>query len=301
MRNRELSQAQCAIAQAAAVVGEWWTLLILRDVAGGICRFDELQTELAISRKVLSERLATLVSDGVLEKRSYQERPPRCEYHLTESGQALIPVLIALQDWGSRYVLGDGTLTATSGPRSKEAGRVRSLVGVRLPLIELAAGEGRWRDPVGRSEWTVVFCYPGAYMAGSAYPAGWSEIPGATGCKLETVTFRDRSKEFAALSAEVVGISTQRHEDQAAFAKEARLSYQLLSDDELRLAAALRLPTFRAGGRDHLKRLTLIVDSERQIRSVLYPIPDPVASVDRALSIVAGYDPTTRGRQRVSS
>lgn len=284
MRNHESSQTDCAIAHAAAVVGEWWTLLIVRDIAGGISRFDELQAELAISRKVLSERLAALVSDRLLEKHLYRERPPRYEYRLTPAGEALMPLLIALQDWGSRYVLGDGTVTATSGPRSADAKRVRSLIGVRVPPLELAAAKDRWRDPIGGEQWTVVFCYPGAYAARGSYPAGWSEIPGAGGCTLEATTFRNRIDEFAALGAEVVGVSTQRTEDQAAFAAKARLPYVLLSDQELHLAAALRLPTFRAGGRDHLKRLTLLVNEEREIRHVLFPIADPVASVDQALS-----------------
>lgn len=291
MRNHELSQAECAIAQAAAVVGEWWTLLILRDVAGSINRFDELQAELAISRKVLSRRLAALVSDRVLERRLYQERPPRYEYHLTPAGEALIPVLIALQDWGSRYVLGDGTVTATSGPRSKEAQRVRRLVGARVPPLALAAANGRRRGPAGGAERTVVFCYPGAYAANSAYPAVWGEIPGAAGCTLEATTFVNRVREFGALGAEVIGVSMQRPEDQAAFAEKARLPYRLLSDQGLHLAVALRLPTFRAGGRDHLKRLTLLVDGERGIRHVLHPIPDPVASVDRALSLLRRAHP----------
>lgn len=286
MRSHGLSQAECAIAQAAAVIGEWWTLLILRDVAGGTTRFDDLQAELEISRKVLSERLAALVADGVLEKRLYQERPPRYEYHLTAAGQALVPVLIALQDWGSRYVLGDGTMTATSGPRSKETRRVRGLAGARVPPLALDAGRGRRRDPIGEAEWTVLFCYPGAYAARSAYPAGWSEIPGATGCTLEATTFVHRIDEFTALGAEVVGVSTQRPEEQAAFASKARVPYPLLSDQDLHLAAALRLPTFRVAGRDHLKRLTLIVDGDREIRHVLYPIADPVASVAEALSLL---------------
>lgn len=286
MHRHELAQAECAIAQAAAVVGEWWTLLILRDIAGGIHRFDELHAELAISRKVLAERLTTLVADEVLEKRLYQQHPPRHEYHLTAAGEALIPVLIALQDWGSRYVLGDGTMTATTGPRSQEAQRVRNLVGARVPPLELTAATGERRDPLGDADWTVVFCYPGAYVESSAYPAGWSEIPGASGCTLEATTFRSRIREFEQCGAEVVGVSMQRPEDQAAFAAKARLPYPLLSDQELRLAAALRLPTFRAGGRDHLKRLTLIVDREREIHHVLYPITDPVASVERALALL---------------
>ena len=286
MRSRESFEAECAIAQAAAVVGEWWTLLILRDVAGGINRFDELQADLDISRKVLAERLATLVARGVLERRCYQARPPRYEYHLTSAGRGLVPVLIALQDWGSRFVLGDGTVSASSGPRSKEARRVRRLVGTCVPSLALATGQGSSRDPVGGSEWAVIYCYPGAYAATSAYPAGWSEIPGASGCTLEATTFRDRIGEFAARGAEVVGVSTQRPEEQAAFAAQARIPYLLLSDQELELAAALRLPTFRAAGRDHLKRLTLIVGADRVIRHVVYPIPDPVACVEQALVLL---------------
>lgn len=295
MRSHDLSQAECAIAQAAAVVGEWWTLLVLRDIAGGINRFDALQAELEISRKVLSERLAALVADGVLEKRRYQERPPRFEYHLTPAGEALSPLLIALQDWGSRYVLGDGTVSATSGPRSSEANRVRGLVGVRVPPLELAAGKNRQRDPIDSDAWTVLFCYPGAYAARSAYPEGWRKIPGASGCTLEATTFRNRIAEFEALAAQVVGVSTQRPADQAAFAAKAHLPFPLLSDRKLRLAAALRLPTFRAGGGDHLKRLTLLIDGEREIRHVLYPIADPVASVERALSLLARARPRRMG------
>jgi DNA-binding HxlR family transcriptional regulator/peroxiredoxin len=286
MRSLGSSEAECAIAQAAAVVGEWWTLLILRDVAGGIIRFDDLQAELAISRKVLSERLATLVADGVLERRLYQARPPRYEYHLTPAGRELVPVLIALQDWGSRFVLGDGTVTATSGSRSREARRLRNLVGVRVPPLSLAAGSGRSRDPVQAWPWTVVFCYPGAYAASSAYPIGWSEIPGAAGCTLQATMFRDRIQEFAARGVEVVGVSTQRPEEQAAFTAKARIPYPLLCDQDLQLAAALRLPTFRAAGRHHLKRLTLIVRGDREIRHVLYPIADPVASVEQTLALL---------------
>jgi DNA-binding HxlR family transcriptional regulator/peroxiredoxin len=286
MRSPELVEADCAIAQAAAVVGDWWTLLILRDVAGGINRFDELQAELRVSRKVLSERLAALVSGGVLEKRRYQVGPPRYEYRLTAAGRGLIPVLIALQDWGSRFVLGDGSVTATGAARSREARRVRRLVGSKVPEPFLAGGERGSRDRPGSAGWTVVYCYPGAHATPDGYPAGWSEIPGATGCTLEATTFRDRVGEFAVRGAEIVGVSTQPPEEQAAFAAKARIPYRLLSDQDLQLAAALRLPTFRAGGRDHLKRLTLIVAADREIRHVLYPIRDPAASVEEVLGLL---------------
>jgi DNA-binding HxlR family transcriptional regulator len=72
MRHSAFSDAECAIAQALAVVGDWWTLLVVRDMVGGIHRFDELQAELGVSRKVLAERLVSLVEHGVLDKRLYQ-------------------------------------------------------------------------------------------------------------------------------------------------------------------------------------------------------------------------------------
>ena len=163
---------------------------------------------------------------------------------------------------------------------------MRKLVGIRMPPLALPSWDGSSRDPVGGAEWTVVYCYPGAYAASSAYPTGWSEIPGATGCTLEAITFRERIGEFAARGAEVVGVSTQRPEEQMAFAAKAGITYLLVSDQELQLAAALRLPTFRAAGREHLKRLTLIVRGDREIRQVLYPIADPVASIEQTLVLL---------------
>lgn len=288
MRRYQLRDAECAIAQAAAVVGDWWALLIVRDIVGGINRFDELQAELAISRKVLSERLSSLVSRGVLERSRYQSRPPRHEYHLTPAGKGLVPVLIALQDWGSRFVIGDGTLTATSGPRSPEVRRIHNLVGTSVPPLTLASRSSGRRDPVGDAAWTVIYCYPGAYASASAYPVDWTEIPGAAGCTLEATTFRDRTPEFDARDAQIAGISTQRPEEQSAFARKARVPFLLFSDQELQFAAALRLPTFRVAGRDHLKRLTLIVGGDREIRHVLYPVSDPAGSVEQVLSLLDG-------------
>ena len=86
--------------------------------------------------------------------------------------------------------------------------------------------------------------------------------------------------------ARVYGVSTQRPEDQEAFATRQRLPFPLLSDQELRLAAGLRLPTCRTAGSDWLKRGTLLVGSDREIRGVLYPVPDPAGSVDDALALL---------------
>ncbi|NUR07034.1 MAG: redoxin domain-containing protein, partial [Nocardioidaceae bacterium] len=237
MKYTELTDAECAIAQALGVVGDWWTLLVVRDVAGGLHRFDALQRELGVSRKVLAQRLAGLVEHDVLEKRLYSERPPRFEYHLTDKGRGLLPVLIALQDWGTRHVLGDGSLTATSAATSLESERVHDLVGRRLPGLDLAGADGRSHDPVGPTPWTVLYCFPGAEAPGGrGYPPGWGDIPGAPGCTLESTTYRDRHGDFAAAGATVHGVSTQRPDQLAAFAGHTRLPFPLLSDVDLALA-----------------------------------------------------------------
>ena len=93
----------CSLARSLDVAGEWWTPLIVRDVWLGRRRFDEIQSNLEVSRKVLADRLDTLVREGVLERRRYQERPPRDEYVLTAKGKELMEVFIALIGWGDRW------------------------------------------------------------------------------------------------------------------------------------------------------------------------------------------------------
>ncbi|WP_030687184.1 winged helix-turn-helix transcriptional regulator [Streptomyces sp. NRRL B-1347] len=286
-RRTSLGDAHCAIAQALDVVGDWWTLLIVRDTARGVHRFDELQRELGLSRKVLAERLRLLVDADVLTRVPYQDRPPRHEYRLTPRGRALLPVLIALQDWGDTWVLGEGEMTATTPTQaSQEALRVHELLGTRVPELRLGSADGDPRDPVADAAHTVLYCFPGAYARKDAYPPGWSAIPGAPGCTLESCTYRDRLAEFTAAGAAVRGVSTQRPDEQRAFAAKEGLRFPLLSDADLALTAALRLPTFRAAGVSRLKRLTLVVDAERVVRHVQYPVTDVTASVDEALRAV---------------
>jgi DNA-binding HxlR family transcriptional regulator/peroxiredoxin len=277
MRRVSMSDADCAIAQALDVVGDWWTLLIVRDVARGVHRFDALQAELDISRRALTERLAMLLDHGVLRKEQYTDRPPRYEYLLTPLGRGLLPVLVALQNWGATWVLGDGTMTATSGESSAETNRVRKLVGQKVPALSLGGV-----DPVADTQWTVLYCYPGT----GPHPPNWSEIPGAPGCTLESCTYRDRLPEFEAMDATVYGVSTQRPDEQAAFALRENIQFPLLSDADLDLVAALRLPTFRAAGVDRLKRLTLVIDRERVVQATLYPVADVSGSVQEALDLV---------------
>jgi DNA-binding HxlR family transcriptional regulator/peroxiredoxin len=278
--------AACAIAQAAAVVGDWWSLLLVRETARGHHRFDALQEELGISRKVLTERLAHLVEAEVLEKVPYQSGPVRYEYRLTESGRGLLPVLLSMQDWADRWLLGDGSLSGTADEESAEALRVAGLLGERLPRLELPGHrDGEPLDPVAEAAATVLFCYPATGRPGPL-PDGWADIPGAIGCTLENRLFRDAYDDFRAAGAEVRGVSTQRPDEQRVFAVEEGIPFALLSDVDLRLAAALRLPVFRAGQALRLKRAVLVVDRERVVRQARFPVTDIPGAVREALAVV---------------
>jgi len=101
--GRRYDEQDCSIARALEVVGERWTLLILRESFLGTSRFDDFHHRLGIARNVLQTRLERLVEEGVLERLPYQERPARYEYRLTREGRDLLPVLVALLQWGDRH------------------------------------------------------------------------------------------------------------------------------------------------------------------------------------------------------
>jgi DNA-binding HxlR family transcriptional regulator len=103
MLRNDYENQTCSIAATLEVVGERWSLLIVRDVMLGVRRFDEMQASLGIARNVLQTRLTRLVEHAILEKRLYQERPPRYEYRLTEKGLDLWPTVFALMNWGDRH------------------------------------------------------------------------------------------------------------------------------------------------------------------------------------------------------
>ena len=107
MRGVRFADMHCSVARTLDIVGERWTLLILRDAFNGIRRFDDFLHSLGIARNILTDRLQTLVAHGILERRRYQERPPRYEYRLTAKGLDLFPVLTALTQWGDRYLAGE--------------------------------------------------------------------------------------------------------------------------------------------------------------------------------------------------
>ena len=106
MRKASFADMHCSIAQSLEIIGEWWTLLIVRDAFLGVRRFEDFVERLGISRNVLTSRLDTLVEAGVIERRPYDEARGRYDYVLTEKGRALWPVMTALRQWGDEWILG---------------------------------------------------------------------------------------------------------------------------------------------------------------------------------------------------
>jgi len=108
MRRKSFGNMQCPIARSLERVGEWWSILILRDASLGLRRFDEFQESLGIAPNILTRRLKALIEAGLLERRRYSERPPRDEYVLTEAGRDFRPVLWALLAWGNKHFAPEG-------------------------------------------------------------------------------------------------------------------------------------------------------------------------------------------------
>lgn len=103
MLPRTYDNQVCSIARALEVLGERWTLLVLRDAFRRVRRFEDFQRNLGVARNVLTDRLHRLVEEGILERVPYQERPARFEYRLTEKGLALWPIMITMLQWGDRF------------------------------------------------------------------------------------------------------------------------------------------------------------------------------------------------------
>ena len=108
MRRKSFEDMRCSVAQCLEVVGEWWTMLIVRDAFFGVTRFDDFQERLGIARNVLAQRLDHLVRAGVLHRVPYQNHPARHEYRLTDKGRDLWPVLTAMRQWGDTWAAPNG-------------------------------------------------------------------------------------------------------------------------------------------------------------------------------------------------
>ncbi|WP_413739448.1 winged helix-turn-helix transcriptional regulator [Sodalis sp. RH14] len=111
MTKTDFSAMPCPIARSLGRVGEWWSMLILRDAFYGLTRFYEFEASLKIAPNMLTRRLTELVENGLLERRQYSDKPPRHEYHLTEAGRDFRPVLWALLAWGNAHFAPEGIAT----------------------------------------------------------------------------------------------------------------------------------------------------------------------------------------------
>jgi DNA-binding HxlR family transcriptional regulator len=141
----------CSIAGALGVVGERWSLLIVREVFMGVRRFDEIQADLGIARNVLQTRLHKLIDEGVLERRPYAERPPRYEYRLTDKGLDLWPAMVALMQWGDRHAPPAGGPAVVLEHRgcggAVDEHRICESCGARLSAREVKARPGPGASP----------------------------------------------------------------------------------------------------------------------------------------------------------
>ena len=146
VERKSFAGMHCSVAQCLEVVGEWWSMLILRDVFLGVTRFDDLQERLGISRNILNQRLNHLVKTGVLEKVRYSDHPPRYDYRLTDKGRDLWPVLTAMRQWGDRYAAPDGPplqVTHEACGHISNAVLVCSECGDRIEARDVRAVPGR--------------------------------------------------------------------------------------------------------------------------------------------------------------
>jgi len=173
-------------------------------------------------------------------------------------------------------LMAHGPMSLPAGlPLPVNDGAADHLAGSVVPSVPLQATDGSVVDLSGLPGRGVLFAYPRTGVPGEdPLVADWDEIPGARGCTPEVCSFRDLHSDIAATGSRVLGLSTQDPAYQAEAATRLRLAYPLLSDADLRLTTALRLPTFEAGGQVLLKRLTMVIDDGR-ISHVWYPVFPP--------------------------
>jgi DNA-binding HxlR family transcriptional regulator len=160
MLKNDYEDQNCSIARALELVGERWTILVLRDVFLGRRRFDQIQQSLGVARNVLAARLDRLVAEGILEKVPYQERPLRHEYRLTPKGVDLWPVTVELLRWGDRYAAPDAgppiVLRHKGCGGELGEGRVCMRCGDRLQASDVRAEPGPGAGPAQHSQASVA-------------------------------------------------------------------------------------------------------------------------------------------------
>jgi peroxiredoxin len=160
-------------------------------------------------------------------------------------------------------------------PAPADDGGADHLVGLELPDLTLASSQG----DVNVRDFVVLYVYPRSGKPGVPLLPGWNETPGARGCTPQSCAFRDRSPDFG---VPVAGLSVQSLDDQCEFAERNRMPFPIISDPELLLGAALRLPTFEIAGLTLYKRITLVSENARIVK-VFYPVFPPDENADNVL------------------
>ena len=159
-------------------------------------------------------------------------------------------------------------------PRPVDDGAADHLVGLEVPALRLKSSAGVVDLAEFGSKLAVLYVYPATGVPGRPSPDGWDAIPGARGCTPQSCAFRDQAGELADLGARVAGLSAQPLAAQVEFAQREHMPFPVVADPELRLRAALALPTFDFGGATLYRRITLVIESGR-VRHVFYPVFPP--------------------------
>lgn len=173
-------------------------------------------------------------------------------------------------------------------PVPVDDGACDHLAGMALPAIALAATSGEAVMLARLAGRTVVYAYPRTGRPDQEIPVGWNEIPGARGCTPQSCAFRDHYQELRQLGAGVFGLSTQTTDYQSEAVERLHLPFALLSDADLALTHALRLPTFTVEGMTLIKRLTLIV-RDGSIEHIMYPVFPPNTNAAEVTSWLEGH------------
>ena len=181
-------------------------------------------------------------------------------------------------------VLHDPTVLPEDLPIPQDDGAARHLKGLKLPDIALAATDGSAVSLARLAGRTIVYVYPRTGRPGQSLPTGWDAIPGARGCTPQSCSFRDHFAELKGLGvAQLYGLSTQTTEYQREAVERLHLPFAILSDKDLKLARALKLPTFEVDGMVLIKRMAWIIDNGT-ISNVFYPVFPPDKSAGEVVA-----------------
>ena len=159
-------------------------------------------------------------------------------------------------------------------PVPEDDGLASHLIGWKVPSVTLQSTSGQWIDLSTIEGWIVVYCYPLTGRPDESLPEGWDQIPGARGCTPEVCAFRDYHQDLQNMDVTVFGVSTQLLDYQSEMVRRLHIPFDILSDANLNLVNALKLPTMQVNNLTLIKRLTMIVHSSI-IRHVNYPVFPP--------------------------